>query len=1046
ATVIEGLVFNRPSIALVSTVTGVRVVDEMCDPSYWVGQVREAVRFADAVRTAVDLGVVRFAEVGPDAVLFPMVNQILDGAETTALTSAAATVVALARRDRADASVLLGGVAGLFVSGADVDWAGMYAGTGAQRIALPTYAFQRRRYWMIEAAAAVGGGARAMGFVATEHPLISAVVSQPDSDGVALSGRLSVQAQPWLADHKVMDTVLFPGTGFVELVLHAGEQVGCSILEELVLQAPLVLPETGGVAVRVVIGDQDETGHRSVRVFSCPDGAADTTPSWTLHADGVLARGETVADFDLVSWPPVGATAVDIDGVYDVLDAQGYQYGPVFQALTSVWRGTEGIYAEVALPEQARAEAGGFGLHPALLDAALHALRSAGDMRTDEVALPFEWSGVSVYAAGADALRVRVTRRGEHGVALDLADSTGVPVASVRHFASRPIDPAQLTSGVSGVRNALFQVGWTPISVPEVEVTAVRWGDLGEDVPAVVVLDCPTGNDPAAVHSATHEVLEVLQAWTTTPRFADSVLVVRTSGAVSVAGEDITNLAGAAVSGLVRSAQTEHPGRIVLIDTDSGLDGLLGGVLAAAEPQVAVRDGQVHLARLARMTSAQAAAATPDAFASDDTVLVTGATGLLGGLFARHLVTARGVRRLLLLSRRGGSAPEAAELRAELERLGAQVEFVACDAADRDALAAVLANVPAGHPLTGVFHMAGVLDDGAIGSLTPDRLDTVLGPKVDAALHLHELTRDRRLKAFVLFSSVAGTFGNAGQGNYAAANACLDALAAHRRASGRSGQSLAWGLWGMDGGMAADLDAVDRQRITRSGVLPLSEEQGLALFDVATRIDAATLVLAHVDLDGMRVTGSASTLFTDLIPQRRKAASGAAVALRARLANAPENERFGVLEEIVRGQVAAILGHQNPNAVEVDKAFSELGFDSVTAVEFRNALKTVTGLQLPATLVFDYPTPQVLADYLCEELTDHNSDESADLPENDIRRALQTIPLTRLQEAGLLDALMKLAQGQERNGEIDHSIADESIDALEIDDLIDLAFNSSSED
>ncbi|MEV0299377.1 type I polyketide synthase [Nocardia sp. NPDC050710] len=1045
-TAIEGLAFNRPGLPLVSTVTGARVVDEMSDPSYWVGQVRDTVRFADAVTVMAGMGVTRFAEVGPDAVLFPMVTQILDGGEITAATSVAPTVVALARRDRADALTLLGGVAGLFVSGADVDWAGMYAGTGAKRINLPTYAFQRRRYWIAEASTAVDGGARAMGFVATGHPLVSAVVSQPDSDGVVLSGRLSVQTHPWLADHMVMNTVLFPGTGFVELVLHAGEQVGCSTLEELVLQAPLVLPESGGVAVRVVVGDQDETGHRAVRVFSCPDGDVDTTPSWTLHAEGVVARGETVADFDLVSWPPVGATAVDIDGVYDSLDAQGYQYGPVFQALTSVWRGTEGIYAEVALPEQARAEAGGFGVHPALLDAALHALRSSADM-SDDVALPFEWSGVSVYAAGADALRVRLTRVGEHRVALDLADSTGIPVASVRHMASRPIDPAQLTAGGSAVGNALFQIGWSPIAVREADVTTVAWPDLGEQVPPVVVLDCATGNDPAAVHSATHDVLQVLQSWTTAPRFADSVLVVRTNGAVSVAGEDITNLAGAAVCGLVRSAQTEHPGRIVLIDTDSELDGLLGGVVAAAEPQVAVRDGQVHIARLTRMTSAPAAASTADSFASDDTVLITGAGGLLGGLFARHLVTARGVRRLLLLSRRGESAPGATELRVELQHLGAEVEFVACDAADRGALAEVLANVPAGHPLTGVFHMAGVLDDGAIGSLTPDRLDTVLGPKIDAALHLHELTRDLPLKAFVLFSSVAGVFGNAGQGNYAAANACLDALAAHRRASGRCGQSFAWGLWGMDGGMAAELDAVDRQRISRSGVLPLSEEQGLALFDVATRIDAAMLVLARVDLDSIRAAGSASPLlFADLIPQRRKAASGAATALRARLADTPDNEHLGVLVEIVRAQVAAILGHQNTNAVEVDRAFSELGFDSVTAVEFRNVLKNVTGLQLPATLVFDYPTPQALADYLCEELADHKPVESADLPENDIRRALQTIPLTRLRDAGLLDALMKLAQGQERYGETDQGVADESIDALDIDDLIDLAYNSSLED
>ncbi|MGW4775025.1 beta-ketoacyl reductase, partial [Nocardia sp. NPDC004278] len=336
----------------------------------------------------------------------------------------------------------------------------------------------------------------------------------------------------------------------------------------------------------------------------------------------------------------------------------------------------------------------------------------------------------------------------------------------------------------------------------------------------------------------------------------------------------------AAVGGLVRSAQAESPGRIVLLDTDSHdagaeLGALLGGILAADEPQVAVRGGQVYRARLARVVSTTATAPATDAFEPDDTVLITGASGYLGGLFARHLVDAYGVRRLLLLSRRGETAPGTTELRAELQRLGAEAEFVACDIADHGALAEVLAGVPAGHPLTGVFHLAGVLDDGAIASLTADRLDAVLGPKVDAALHLHELTVDLPLKAFVLFSSVAGAFGNAGQGNYAAANACLDALAAHRRASGLCGQSFAWGLWGMDGGMAAELSDVDRHRMSRSGMLPLSKEQGLALFDAATGMDTAALVLARFDLDAMRSTGfDAPAVFSALIPQRRKAASG----------------------------------------------------------------------------------------------------------------------------------------------------------------------------
>ncbi|MFF0457526.1 type I polyketide synthase [Nocardia africana] len=1049
ASAIEDLTFARPAVALVSTVTGRQVVDEMCDPSYWVGQVRDTVRFADAVTAMADMGVSRFAEVGPDAVLYPMVDQTLDG--RTAAAAQAPAVVASAHRGRADAATVTAAVAALFVAGAEVNWAGLYAGTGSRRIDLPTYAFQHKRYWANGAPAAADGTARALGFADTGHSLISAMVSHPDSGAVTLSGRLSVRTHPWLADHQVMDTVLFPGTGFVELVMHAGQQVGCPALDELVLRAPLALPETGGAAIRVEVGEPEDSGHRTVRVFSCPDGEADTVPSWTLHAEGVVARADTAPDFDLVSWPPADATAIDIDGVYDTLDAQGYRYGPVFQALNSVWRGPGGIYAEVAVPEHVRADAAGFGLHPALLDAALHAVRSASDAAASDspttgIALPFEWSGVTLYAGGAHSLRVRLTPTGEHGVALELADSTGMPVASVRHLASRPIDPAQLTTGAAAGRNALFRIGWTPIAISDVEATTIRWAELGAEVPRLVVWDCPAGDDPAAVRAATHAVLHILQECTTASRFADSVLVIRTDGAVSVAGEEITNLAGAAVCGLVRSAQTEHPGRIVLLDTDSGVP---GGVAAASEPQLAVRAGQAYATRLTRVTPA-AAPPPEDSFTADDTVLVTGASGYLGGLFARHLVTARGVRRLLLLSRRGESAPGATTLRVELEQLGARVDFAACDAADREALAAALSAVPAGHPVTGVFHLAGVLDDAAIGSLTPGRLDAVLRPKVDAALHLHDLTRDLPLKAFVLFGSVAGIFGNAGQGNYAAANACLDALATLRRASGRRGQSLAWGLWEAEGGMAAELDAAARQRIARSGVLPLAAEQGLALFDAATRIDAANLVLARLDLDAVRGAGPVAPLFADLIPQRRTAAPGAAAALRARLADTPDHERLAVLVEIVRGRAASILGHDHAHAVDADKAFNELGFDSVTAVEFRNVLKTVTGLPLPATLVFDYPTPQALATHLAELLTENDSGESEALPEDEIRQALRTIPLARLRTAGLLDALMELARDERTpRGETDgtdRGVADESIDELDIDDLIDLAYNGSSED
>ncbi|WP_159060978.1 type I polyketide synthase, partial [Streptomyces hygroscopicus] len=437
--------------------------------------------------------------------------------------------------------------------------------------------------------------------------------------------------------------------------------------------------------------------------------------------------------------------------------------------------------------------------------------------------------------------------------------------------------------------------------------------------------------------------------------------------------EPVADLAGAAVWGLLRSAQSENPERLVLVDLDGRDESFrtLSAALASGESQLALRAGEVRVPRLAR--AAVDTERTPDVDA-EGTVLVTGASGTLGGLLARHLVAERGVRHLLLVSRRGERAPGAAELGAELVELGAEVRWAACDVADREALAEVLAGIPAERPLTAVVHTAGVLDDGVIGSLTPERLERVLRPKVDAAWHLHELTRDLDLSAFVLFSSAAGVFGNAGQGNYAAANAFLDALAQYRRAQGLGGTSLAFGLWADSSGMAGELDEADVSRMSRGGVLALSAAEGLELFDAAYRTDEALLVPMSLDMAALRAQAGSdalSPLFRGLVrTPARRTAEGAAEsgALARRLAGLNAAEQLDVVLDLVRTNVATVLGYAGPETIDPDRSFRELGFDSLTAVELRNALGAVSELRLPATLVFDYPTPVVLAEFLRAEV------------------------------------------------------------------------------
>ncbi|MFI1169841.1 type I polyketide synthase, partial [Streptomyces sp. NPDC020801] len=363
-----------------------------------------------------------------------------------------------------------------------------------------------------------------------------------------------------------------------------------------------------------------------------------------------------------------------------------------------------------------------------------------------------------------------------------------------------------------------------------------------------------------------------------------------------------------------------------------------------------------------------AVAGRPDL--GEGTVLVTGASGALGGLVARHLVTEHKVRRLLLASRRGAEADGAAELTAELTEWGAEVTWAACDMADRKAVSAMLDKLD-GHSLSAVVHTAGLLDDGVVSALTPERMREVFRPKVDAVLNLHECTRGMNLSAFVLFSSVAGIFGSAGQASYAAANSFLDAFASRRRRDGLPATSLAWGVWEQPGAMTESLAEADRARMARSGVLPLSSQEGLRLFDAALTSDEAVLAPVRIDTGALRNCEPPAVL-RSLTPapsrrSERPAAAPSASSLATRLADLPKGERGKVVLDLVREEAGAVLGHASHSTLQPEHAFQEMGFDSLTAVELRNRLNKATGLRLPATLVFDYPTPALLARHVLAE-------------------------------------------------------------------------------
>ncbi|MGK8522860.1 type I polyketide synthase [Nocardia asteroides] len=553
-------------IPVYSTVVGGPIAGSQMNADYWYRNCRSPVLFEPTVRALRADGFTVFVESSPHPVLVYAVE------ETVGADTASAIVVGSLRRDESAARCFAESVAEAFVRGVPVD----RQATGARRrarIDLPTYAFQRQRYWLD--AAWSGGRTDDLGVASAGHPLLGAVLDSATDGKLILSGRLTATAQPWLTDHALWGRVLFPGAGFVELTLRAGVETDTPVLRELVLHTPLLIAEDDAPRIQVVVEPADETGDRAVAVYSSNADDIGTDGPWTLHAQGFLGTdaapsGRESLPFEPTRWPPPGAQSLDVVDAYDTLAVRGYDYGPAFQGLRALWRRGAEIFVEAELAARESEEADSFGLHPALLDAVLHGatIAEAGAGGGDAVALPFAWSGVVAHGGGAPVVRARIIRAGDEA-SIEVADATGRPLLTVGALSSRPVTPDQL--GASRHDDALLAVTWDVVADIGAGGSTVEWAALDVDaVPDLVVLRCAPDGEPVAddLDTRTSRVLAAVRRWLSDERFGSSRLAVVTEGAVSVEGERVTDVVAASVRGLVRSAQSENPGRIIMIDTD----------------------------------------------------------------------------------------------------------------------------------------------------------------------------------------------------------------------------------------------------------------------------------------------------------------------------------------------------------------------------------------------------------------------------------------------------------------------------------------------
>ncbi|KIG15387.1 Malonyl CoA-acyl carrier protein transacylase [Enhygromyxa salina] len=994
--------YHAPELPIISNVSGrLARAGELQTPSYWVQHVREPVRFVESVRTLETQAVQVALELGPHGVLSSMAADCLsDDAQGQVLLRS------LLRRDRDELETLHTALAALHCRGVDMNWQPILGQAAAAALELPTYPFQRQRYWL--SAKSEGRSGRLQSDA--HYELAGHRVELPDGSAIH-EVEVGPALQGYLGDHIVYDHIVVPGAFYLAVLLAVGESLwpgGAIELRDVeFVRALTFVSPTDRTTLTIHLSPDPDTDSRLCASLLTRDAVG----GWLVHARGSVGPTPATALPELVSVPTERVAWAEAEATLEQRLAQvQIAWGPRWWWVRETHTDDgKTIYGRFVVPDEVPTDDA--PVAAGLIDNsfALVSWTSVYASSTDETTprLPYACARVVWYGHHQTPSHARLISQQAHASELvsDITffDEAGDPLAHIEGFEIRKAPADRFLP--SNVELKLFTLEWSPVD-PPASVEPKPWVLVGTGANTLAAVLSPTSQAyPKLTHigpsdntrvvfalfmdmaetpgALVNAALEFVQAWLSAPEHRADHLVIGTRFAVDASDTSNIDVAGAAVWGLVRSVQTEHPDRrITLVDLDDDEASIraLASIDGLEHPQIAIRAGRLSVPRVqrARATSTTAVGLNPEG-----TVLITGGTGGLGSRVARHLVQAHGVRRLLLSSRRGADSPGAKALRLELEAAGAEVDIVAADVSDREACVSLLAAIPATRPLTAIFHTAGVLDDGLVSTLDANRLARVFGPKADGAIHLDELTRDLGLAAFVLFSSVSGVLGNLGQANYAAANATLDAIAIHRRALGLAGVSLAWGPWA-EVGMAAQMSDADLARMRRRGLPPLAVVDALELLDLALTRPEPVLLALDTDLRalGQRADELPHVLRGLVRVFERPTRAVTTGSLLNTLARLDDTGRQRAVLDFVRREAASILGLDDPASVQEDQAFQGLGLDSLMAVELRDRLTHATQLKLPSTVLFEHGTPNALTEHLLSLLGPALGQENSENTEN----------------------------------------------------------------